>query len=649
MSVVLATRAGRIAVIGLALLALASSAYGEPHAGVDSNLYRPSVDGSGVYTLDGAQALERYDLALKLGIGGGLQPLRVAVPGIGDDGSDAVLSYVLGLHMTLGFALTNRLTLALGAGLYRTDTDDGYGERGRYNVVEPEPSTGLISLRPLSNVDPSGGFEPQGLSGPLDARIGFKLQVIDGRVFDLAVLATASVPFGDEEMFLGDADFVFSPRLAAEYALNPSRTDRIVVNLGANVRRRTVLMAFDPNQMMTEDDAQAVLDIGSELFIGAGMTRQQWTRIAFEAEAVVLVPLPSGASYGSCTLSDGRPCGVLSDAMYFGDAGYGDLTVYVNAGASYRASGETSLRIGVGASPLGARGELFRGFVGVVWTPLPSGVASQVGGGDSDGDGNPDVTDICPDEVEDEDGFQDGDGCPETDNDGDGMADAVDSCPDDAEDKDGHLDEDGCPERDNDNDKILDAADRCLDEPEDLDGFEDDDGCPELDNDQDGIADEEDRCPNLPETKNGIADEDGCPDARTQTGPIEEAGRINLRGNKIAFAGARSARLTRASEDVLRQVADIIKARNLRIRVEVHVPLSTRSRNRRAIARARASDRRLAQKRAEAILTHLSRKEGVPLPALQAVGIGSGRPLEEPATRAINERVDFVKREQRQP
>ncbi len=649
MSVASTKRMGRIAVIGLALVIGASSAFGEPHAGVDSNLYRPSVDGSGIYTLDGARTLERYDLAVKLGLGGGLQPLRVPVPGIGDDGSDAVLSYVLGLHMTLGFALTDRFTLALGAGLYRTDTDDGYGERGRYSAVEPEASTGLISLRPLSNFDPSGGFEPQGLSGPLDARIGFKLQVYDSRLLDVAVLASASVPFGDEEMFLGDAGFVFSPRVAAEYALNPARTDRVIVNLGANVRRRTVLMAFDPDQMMTEDDAQAVLDIGSELFIGAGVTRQQWSRLAIEAEAVVLLPLPSGASYGSCSLANGRPCSVLSDAMYFGDAGYGDLTAYVNAGASYRASGETILRVGLGASPLGARGELLRGFVGVVWTPLPGGAAAQVGAGDRDGDGNPDVTDICPDEVEDEDGFQDGDGCPENDNDGDGMPDDADSCPDDPEDKDGHLDEDGCPERDNDNDKILDVADRCQDEPEDFDGFEDQDGCPELDNDEDGIADDKDRCPNLPETKNGIADDDGCPDTRTQTGPIEEEGRINLRGNKIAFAGPRSARLTRASEDVLRQVASIIKARDLRIRVEVHVPLSTRSRNRRALARARASDKRLAQRRAEAILSHLSRKEGVPLPALQAVGIGSSRPLEEPATRGINERVDFVKREQRQP
>jgi len=60
---------------------------------------------------------------------------------------------------------------------------------------------------------------------------------------------------------------------------------------------------------------------------------------------------------------------------------------------------------------------------------------------DSDGDGIADKDDRCRDEVEDEDGFQDGDGCPELDNDEDGIPDAQDECPE----LSGDRAHDGCP------------------------------------------------------------------------------------------------------------------------------------------------------------------------------------------------------------
>ncbi|MDR1759495.1 MAG: OmpA family protein [Fibrobacter sp.] len=71
--------------------------------------------------------------------------------------------------------------------------------------------------------------------------------------------------------------------------------------------------------------------------------------------------------------------------------------------------------------------------------------------------------DLCPDEGEDFDGFQDDDGCPDPDNDRDGICDpwveasamlekyahvckAVDLCPDESEAMNGYKDEDGCPD-----------------------------------------------------------------------------------------------------------------------------------------------------------------------------------------------------------
>lgn len=65
---------------------------------------------------------------------------------------------------------------------------------------------------------------------------------------------------------------------------------------------------------------------------------------------------------------------------------------------------------------------------------------------DSDGDGLLDNVDACPDQPEDVDGFQDTDGCPDTDNDGDGIADADDQCPNEPETFNGVDDEDGCPD-----------------------------------------------------------------------------------------------------------------------------------------------------------------------------------------------------------
>ncbi len=98
------------------------------------------------------------------------------------------------------------------------------------------------------------------------------------------------------------------------------------------------------------------------------------------------------------------------------------------------------------------------------------------------------------------------------DRDGDGMSDARDLCPDDPEDLDGFEDADGCPDLDNDGDGIADVDDLCPSVAEDRDGFEEEDGCPDPDNDQDGILDFDDHCPNQPETMNGFDDYDGCPD-----------------------------------------------------------------------------------------------------------------------------------------
>jgi outer membrane protein OmpA-like peptidoglycan-associated protein len=197
--------------------------------------------------------------------------------------------------------------------------------------------------------------------------------------------------------------------------------------------------------------------------------------------------------------------------------------------------------------------------------------------------------------------------------------------------------------RDSDGDGVPNGRDKCPLVPEDKDGFEDDDGCPDDDNDGDGFADKVDKCPNEPETVNGFEDDDGCPDVRGTTGPEERADRIDLKGVPVAF---NRAALTASSRQLLQQVAALIKNRRLSIRVEVHMALGTRSANAGAIAAQKRRDKAVAQQRAKAIADYLQ-AQGVPASQLQAVGIGSDRPLgSAPPSDPVNERVDFIKSQQ---
>jgi hypothetical protein len=149
-------------------------------------------------------------------------------------------------------------------------------------------------------------------------------------------------------------------------------------------------------------------------------------------------------------------------------------------------------------------GPVFRAFVGIGYV-----AESQ----DEDEDGIKDGPDQCPTSPEDRDGYEDQDGCPDTDNDADAIPDDGDKCPNEAEDLDGFEDRDGCPERDNDRDKLDDTADRCPAEPENFNGFEDEDGCPDIpDSDADGVPDDKDKCVNEAEDTDGFEDVDGCPD-----------------------------------------------------------------------------------------------------------------------------------------
>jgi len=251
-------------------------------------------------------------------------------------------------------------------------------------------------------------------------------------------------------------------------------------------------------------------------------------------------------------------------------------------------------------------------------------------------------SDKCPNEAEDFDGYQDADGCPDPDNDKDGIPDAQDKCPNQAQGADG---KDGCPNLDHDNDGIPDSLDKCPNEPEDKDGFEDADGCPDPDNDKDGICDPwvaeqglsqkyagvckgSDKCPNDAETMNGYQDEDGCPDQLLKKGE-----KLVLKG---VFFKTASAELTTDSYATLDSLAVQLKAiPEAKLEVQGHTD---------NIGNA-AKNKKLSAQRAESVVKYLAGK-GVDKARLQAKGYGSEKPVGDNKTatgRSQNRRVELLR------
>ncbi|MFT7700120.1 MAG: outer membrane protein OmpA-like peptidoglycan-associated protein [Candidatus Krumholzibacteriia bacterium] len=262
------------------------------------------------------------------------------------------------------------------------------------------------------------------------------------------------------------------------------------------------------------------------------------------------------------------------------------------------------------------------------------GVTWWFGSGDRDRDGIPDDKDMCPDQPEDMDGYNDLDGCPDPDNDGDGILDADDACPTRAEDLDGFQDEDGCPDPDNDGDGIYDGRDSCPNEAEDIDGWQDQDGCPDPDNDQDGVLDINDRCPRTP--VDSQVDEHGC----AVTAPTIEAAAVFIPAIKpvnviegVNFVSG-SAELTPSSITILISLAQSLNEdKSLRYEIQGHTDSTGDA----------EINRSLSQQRAESVRASLIQM-GVASDRLAAVGYGEDVPIADNATaggRAANRRVEL--------
>lgn len=366
----------------------------------------------------------------------------------------------------------------------------------------------------------------------------------------------------------------------------------------------------------------------------------------------------------------------------YGSRSFGETTLITDPGGDVTAPAGTSLEllggartrlfddfvIGAGAGPGLAQGlgtPTFRVIGLLGYSPLPP--ASEVKkpvASDRDNDGFSDDIDACPDKKGELQGDPRKDGCPIEDRDGDTVLDADDACPSHAgvrtlepltngcpkdSDEDGiHDGVDACPNDkgprledakksgcpiDTDNDKIPDGIDACPAEK----GIDMADpklrGCPE-DQDGDGVKLGEDACPRERGAASPDLNQNGCPKLVRVVGddivllkPIEISVSFKVLGGEIVDP---------ASEEVLREVIDVIKQHPEFLKVEVQGHTDDTGSPKVNLEKS--------QSRADLVMRWLV-NAGLPADKLIAKGYGHTRPIadnRQPEGRQKNRRIAFA-------
>jgi outer membrane protein OmpA-like peptidoglycan-associated protein len=456
------------------------------------------------------------------------------------------------------------------------------------------------------------GVPRSGAFGALQLGASARLAGEDDGPTLLGASAWVEAPTGSDESLTGDDGVGFGGLLSGSYT-----SDRFALALNAGGRYR-------PRRRYGS------AKLGSEVMLSAGAYFFANERLTFLGELVGAI-----ARRDSGSPTQNAPYELLAGARY---------------ATSFQVlfTGAAGLGLTQTVGVPDARALLQAAY------PVPRAARKRA---DQDHDGIDDERDGCPEQPEDRDGFQDGDGCPDLDNDQDGIADGSDRCVDDPEDADGIDDEDGCPDGDNDQDGVSDTTDKCPNAAEDVDGFQDDDGCPDLDNDQDSLLDPHDQCPLEPEDSDGFQDEDGCPDADndkdgvvdvddncpTVPGPVETKGcpsavridRTQIRIlERIEFQTLR-AEIRPESLGILDQIRSALEVNPQLRRVRIEGHTDNRGPN--------LPNEKLSQRRAESVMKYLI-KEGIDPSRLEAKGWGEERPLvknDSEENMQINRRVEF--------
>ncbi len=596
----------------LATMLVAAPASAQRAGNLDLNAFRPAMDSRGYLTVNASEVLSHNDLSFGIGaLDWGYKMLSFSGNGATYEVENVVAAtFVAAYGLGLG-----PVELEIGASLPVVLMS---GDRDPDNRVSP------TDVRRFK-------LDGQGL-GNLGLHLKTRfLKSNRGPKIGLGVIASVYLPtVTTKDRFLGDSKAV--PQIIGILDKPLGRTGRLRVALNGGIRLR-------PSTTFTDSGTDGAMPTGQTITAGTE------------------IPFGFGAAYGI------RPrrldlVGEVFGAIPVDGENYFPLEAIAGFKVYLARNSFFTIGAGRGLAPSQGANPDFRAFIGMVFEPND---------GDRDNDGIKDTVDKCPDAAEDEDGFQDEDGCPDPDNDrdgildendacrdtpedkdgvedqdgcpegerndrdGDGILDDVDKCPDSPEDKDGFQDEDGCPDLDNDEDGILDVDDVCPDDPEDKDGFQDEDGCPDPDNDKDRILDQNDKCPDKPETYNNVDDEDGCPDR----GRVE-VGETEISTLDMVYFEYNKAVIKKESYSILNDVAVTLNGNPEILLVEIQGHTDERGDD--------AYNLDLSDRRAKAVQAYLVDK-GVEEKRLTAQGYGETQPLIRESTErayAKNRRVAFL-------
>jgi OmpA-OmpF porin, OOP family len=636
------------ATVALGLLAAAAPASAQERVeegngdGMDTHLFRPAVDSKGFFSVNGTDIIGKNDVSFGLVLDYGRNIMRTRSDRVptGTDPSDASTGPCEDEDCVLDAGDNEGTGVpSLAENSFQGTFNFNYG-LANIGVVGIGIPVVLMTGDEAFGIGPDGGLynaaklDAQKLS-TLALHGKFRITRVD-RTIGVAALIQAGIPIGDSPQHLAaDPGAWYWPQVVVENHFGSTRR----FHIGANVGYRGHTgdnPRFQNDQTGQSQLEEGELEYGNLATFGVGLSY----RVLDSLDLV-------GETYGTF-LVDGDSASEqkLSQELLGGIKLFIEKNSYLMMGGGSRA-----FSTGFEAADL-------RLVLGFVFEPSI---------GDRDGDGYKDDQDSCPDEPEDFDGFEDGDGCPDPDNDndgildvddrcpnvpedrdgdndddgcpegkkdgdrdGDGIPDSKDKCPDDPEDRDGFEDKDGCPDPDNDKDGILDVSDQCPNDPEDKDGFEDEDGCPDPDNDKDQIPDVKDKCPNDPESYNGFEDQDGCPDK----------GKIIIEGNEIIILEkvqfeTGSAKIKPESFDIIDAVAATLKGHPEFKVIEVAGHADERSTD--------EYNLKLTQQRVDSVVAAVVQR-GVAKNRLVSRGYGEFCPLEDasnPIAWEKNRRVEF--------
>ncbi len=577
------------------------------NSGADTHLFRPAVDSKGFFSVNGSDILGKNDVSFGLILDYGRNILRTrddTVPLRDVNGAlrkctpDDCGWLAPGDHGTGVHALVRDSFQGTFAFNYGIANIASVGINLPVILMSGDPAFDIGRTGQTYN---SAQLDQQGLS---TAALHGKIRILRvEKGFGLAALVQVGVPLGDAPQNLGaDPGAWYWPQLLAEKRFGYTGRFRIAANVGYRGHTGTNAAFGDVSHGTGSQLKEGSFEYGNLATFQGGIA---WRAI----DALDLI----AETYGTFLTG-----GASDSAQKLSQELLGGIKLFVEEKSYFTiGAGSRAFSTGFEAADL-------RLVLGFVFEPSI---------GDRDGDGLKDDEDQCPDDPEDFDNFEDGDGCPDPDNDKDGILDVDDACPNVPEDMDGDDDDDGCPEHkdgDRDGDGILDSKDKCPDDPEDKDGFEDRDGCPEPDNDHDKILDADDKCPNNPEVYNGFEDADGCPDK----GRVVIEGSDILIMDKVQFDKG-SAKILPESFPIIDAVADTLKAHSEFLVVEVAGHADERSND--------DYNLKLTQARAKSVMEAMAQR-GVAANRLVSQGYGEYCPLDPSHNDAAwdkNRRVEF--------